>query len=177
MLYRFFNWLLCKLLPYEDIQKDGSLYMRRFRLMGYHSRLPTLFGRNVMVHRIIRPDGDRDPHDHPWGFWSLILWGGYNEATWDPVELDHCLKEGRCLPDATYRFHRFLSFGFRPAMFTHQIVHLFRRECWTFVVTDGQNSRPWGFWTPAGWVHWKDYVGHKGVGTRPDKVYKLRTGG
>ena len=34
---------------------------------------------NIFIHHILKDD-DEDLHDHPWGFFSLILNGGYRET-------------------------------------------------------------------------------------------------
>ena len=52
--------------------RDGSPAMVRYRL------LDTRWG-GLYVHHFLRSDQDRDLHDHPWHFTSLILWGGYVE--------------------------------------------------------------------------------------------------
>jgi hypothetical protein len=40
----------------------------------------TRFG-GVKLHHILRSDDDRDLHDHPWSFLSIVLKGGYWEHT------------------------------------------------------------------------------------------------
>lgn len=44
----------------------------------------------VMVHKFLRGDKDRQLHDHPWSFVSLILCGGYWEQTEKPSGVCHC---------------------------------------------------------------------------------------
>lgn len=39
---------------------------------------------NVFIHKFMRGDDDEDPHDHPWGFFHIILSGGY----WEEVPID-----------------------------------------------------------------------------------------
>jgi hypothetical protein len=38
-------------------------------------------GVQLYLHKIMRSDADRELHDHPWAFASLILWRGYHEET------------------------------------------------------------------------------------------------
>src|ERR1700728_4525634 len=50
-----------------------SLYMTRLTLFQGANK-----GVKLCIHIFHRSDFD-DLHDHPWNFWSLILWRGYNE--------------------------------------------------------------------------------------------------
>ena len=114
---------------------------RRRRILGpddqaYLDRWPlalTPWGR-VYLHRFHAPD-PACLHDHPWSFWSLVLWGGY----WETTETG-----------TTYR--GIGSLAYRPASWTHRVARLHpRRTTWTLVVT-GPTVRMWGFFTPSGWV-------------------------
>lgn len=40
--------------------------------------LKTRWG-NVLLHRMYAPVEHHHYHDHPWNFWSIVLWGGYLE--------------------------------------------------------------------------------------------------
>jgi hypothetical protein len=55
------------------LHADGTPYMERFALF----ETPWISAR---IHHIASPDLDRDMHDHPWNFASLVLSGGYTEA-------------------------------------------------------------------------------------------------
>tara|TARA_B100001142_G_C14274349_1_gene632225 strand:+ start:387 stop:1094 length:708 start_codon:yes stop_codon:yes gene_type:complete len=39
---------------------------------------------NIFIHKFMKGDDDEDIHDHPWGFFHLILSGGY----WEEVPID-----------------------------------------------------------------------------------------
>ena len=57
-----------------DARGDGdSAYLTRYVL------LETRRG-NLNLHQFHRSDAS-DMHNHPWAFWSLILWPGYQEVT------------------------------------------------------------------------------------------------
>ena len=86
------KWLADRLIaramrtPY--IHLEG--YMNRWWLIPYNR-----FGIAVRIHEILRSDADRDLHDHPWWYVTIILRGGYWERTEDygwPIERDlrHC---------------------------------------------------------------------------------------
>lgn len=113
---------------------DTTVYLRRWSLQ--------LFGRwSLKLHLFYRPDGDSCLHDHPWRFWTFILWGGY-------VERVHERGEVTCRP---------LTLHHRPASYRHTILRLRRRTALTLVLT-GPPERSWGFWTSEGWKHWREFV-------------------
>jgi hypothetical protein len=93
----------------------------------------------IMFHRIFRPDNQRDLHDHPWNFFSLVLRGNYLEDTPDGLKF-------RCL------------FNYKRAEERHSIRTVSRRPVWTLVFT-GKKRRTWGFWVDGGtrFVKWTDY--------------------
>lgn len=123
---------------------EGPL-MVRYRLV----RVPW-FG--VFVHHIFRPDADRDLHDHPWPFASLVLRGSYTEV----YSLVHDLvaRELQLLPRPhlrmRWRIHRM------PLNRAHKITQV-EPGTWTLVFV-GRRQQDWGFWTNLGWVPWREYV-------------------
>lgn len=91
----------------------------------------------VFVHHLMRSDNDRDWHDHPWSFVTVLLSSGYREHT----------------PRGTFWRRRF-SILYRPATWLHWLE--LERPTWTLVIRF-RRVREWGFVTPRGWVHWRDY--------------------
>jgi len=82
------DWLIAraKLTPYQHIMSadDAEMYMGRWWLFNPYSRethkaalwwCPWSF----RIHHIMRPDEDRDLHDHPWNARTIILRGWYTE--------------------------------------------------------------------------------------------------
>ncbi|WP_460091147.1 hypothetical protein [Pseudomonas sp. S2_E02] len=82
------DWLIAraKITPYQHIMSaDGTeMYMGRWWLFNPYSRethkaalwwCPWSF----RIHHIMRPDEDRDLHDHPWNARTIILRGWYTE--------------------------------------------------------------------------------------------------
>lgn len=139
--------IMCKLLSYRDIVKDGSLYMRRFYLIPKWFR--RLTGRGIFIHHIFRSDEDRAPHNHPWRFLTIMLAGRYVEHFYT-YHGDHRHSV------VTYNFMRFGRWLYRRATDTHRVF--MDRPCWTLVFV-GKTTQRWGFWTDKGWVYWKDYLG------------------
>ena len=109
---------------------DGDLYLLRISIL-------TTPWFSIKLHRIYRPDRQRDLHDHPWAFLSIILFGSYTEET----------------PDGIRRCH---WWNFKRAEDSHSIKTVSRTPVWTLVFC-GPRRRVWGFHTKNGWVPWQEY--------------------
>lgn len=103
------------------------------------------------LHHILRGDADPDPHDHPWNFWSIILWGSYQEEVWEVVD-------GTPTKIRTWRPGKWWP-RFVRAEALHRLI-LEDGPVWTFVFT-GSRIRHWGYATPAGHVKWEEYQSRK----------------
>jgi hypothetical protein len=153
------------------------LYLQRWFIMGRggdDGRAGTSWA--LMLHRMHRPDEDRAHHDHPWNFWTLVLWGGYVEevsvpAMWGPGDGRHYLEcparhisaalAGERRPCTCVRFKRNRmrpgTLAFRPAEYRHRIATLPKGQALTLVLRT-KKRRSWGFWMPGeGWIKWKEF--------------------
>lgn len=117
----------------------GEAYLTRWRLIA----TPYF---NIFLHKIDGPDPDRHPHDHPWNFLSMVLWGGYHESVHQP----HHVRVGK--------HHRLFSCHTMQRGQYHRIMKLDRKPTWTLVLT-GPRKGDWGFLTNIGHVQWKEYLG------------------
>lgn len=127
--------------------RHGEAYLVRWRLVD-----TPLFG--LYVHHITAPDPQEDPHDHPWNFTSVVLKGWYVEAIHRIVP-DFNARGSRAHFSGVNRWrlgsvHRMQSGGV-----AHRIVQ-HAPSTWTLILR-GKRTREWGFWTPAGFCHWKEY--------------------
>lgn len=126
----------------------------------------------LYLHIFHREDLDRDPHDHPFEFWTLPL----NQGYWEEVFV-HSPKHALHAADGCFRMVqvRPWRWSHRSALHTHRIT---RTETgrWPLVtlVWRGPTIREWGFWchspaTAVGYpsegasrdrylVQWKQYV-------------------
>lgn len=159
------EWLMCKVLPHRDIQRDGSLYLRRFYLT------PRSWRRRLFLHHIVLADPDPYVHDHPWPFRTLVLRGGYNEDV---------MSDCRCcnLPVDWNDGELLAGTGcYRPARYRHRIFYV-RPGTWTLVLA-GRAEREWGFWVPGrvgtmpnllSWVPWHEYLGVKNETAEEDVI-------
>lgn len=110
---------------YHDIVKKGQIYLRRIFL--FRSKYLCIF-----LHNIRLPDDDRDPHDHPWNFLGIVLWGGYSEMRYS--------RGGA----RRLTFRATPSIAFRKATDIHRIKTVLPNT-WTLIIT-GPKVNNWGFW-------------------------------
>lgn len=151
---------------------DGVPYLIRntlFRIGRYFS---------IKYHKIVTSD-DACLHDHPWPFISIILKGGYYEWTYATEEelargykdkYVNIFKRGK---DGEWLIKKWYGPGriiYRPANWAHRLelseTVKFNAEnkrletvsipCHTLIFT-GKIVRPWGFFTPTGWMPWRKY--------------------
>lgn len=124
------------------VGRDGTTMMMRYRL------IETRWG-NLYVHHFLRSDADRDLHDHPWNFFSIILTTGY----WEELPVD----EG--MPGWLTRrvWHRPGTIVRHQADDAHRVDLPHGKTTWTLIYV-GPKVREWGFHTANGWVRWQDYV-------------------
>ncbi len=102
--------------------------MIREEQMGPHMLKMHIEGQGAVIHQFTAPDHG-DPHDHPWPFYSRILYGGYDEQVFER--------------DGSYQIVRHLpgSFFHVPAYHIHRIVTLLEKECLTVIFPQPQIMR------------------------------------
>lgn len=127
----------------DILAKDGSgdVYLHRLRILQ-----TPMFG--IYLHDLNLPDADRDPHDHPWNFYSVILRGGYTERYYPHPTAT--LKNYRVQVWKRWSIHRM------GRLRAHQIDSVEPKTISLIFV--GRRARNWGFHTPTGWVPWEEYV-------------------
>ena len=109
-------------------------------LLIRYTLLKTKWGK-LRFHIFLRSDHDREFHDHPWAFRTLILWGGYFEQTESGKKR---YWPGACL--------------YRPAEFKHRVELPPGNKCSLTLVWTYPDSREWGFWTEHGWEHYSKFL-------------------
>lgn len=118
-------------------ENNGREFLKRWRLLQ-----TPLF--SVFLHRMQVPDPGTDLHDHPWGFLSIVLCGGYHERTADARRPWH----------ERHRHRRRWSIAGVRLDEVHSIDTLDRSPTWTLVVT-GPTRRRWGFMVGSTWQDWE----------------------
>lgn len=122
----------------EICSKQGVVHFRRYRLL----QTPWFA---FYIHQICQSDSDKDMHDHPWNFLSLILKGAYREASKLYPDFNSIVQRD-CNPGNIISHSR---------MDAHQIT-LLTKVVWTLVFTFGRRSI-WGYQTPQGWIRHDEY--------------------
>lgn len=133
---------------------DIGDYMHRWVL-----RTPLL---QVRVHCILRSDGDRDLHDHPFDFATLLVRGSYAETRPGPA--------GSLVEEVRPRWSLLL----RRAEDLHRL-RVVDGPVWTLVLA-GPYRREWGFATPEGWVAWRAYQARRKAEEFCDPCYDAGLG-
>ena len=151
------DWIISRAqrTPYLHLHKGDELYMARYWLVA-PGWLP--FGINARVHHIAQPDADRAMHDHPWNFVSIVLRGWYHEAR--PVGIEPGFEGEQEWHTSTTRGPG--DFAYRRSTDRHRITRVGPGGALTLFIT-GPRLHWWGFYTPAGKIHWRDYAPRKEV--------------
>lgn len=128
----------------------GKPYLKRWRLISTDRW-------GIFLHHILREDWARDPHDHPWSFFSVRLWGRYDEEV---VTNIRCEGTARWIPESHHEQGR--RFSWRHYGATHRVTAILRPQgVWTLILRgrrhEDERGSLWGFWTPSGWVHHSEY--------------------
>ena len=133
MRTRFLNWLekhgRCRVI--YDRGSDEPYLIRYYLLF---KNRPRWFPFNITLHKIVKSD---IPilHDHPWGYASIILKGGY---------IEHVPDDRFCRVPGHIRFRRAKSFHWLELVNENE-------PCWTLFFM-GKKHRQWGFLTDNGWI-------------------------
>ena len=124
--------------PHQIIGSGERTYLRRWFL------IPANRWCNIYWHRFEGSD-EPVPHDHPWPFASIVLYGSYIEVSSDG-------RRKRRVPG---------RLAVRRATYRHYIVleddDGTQRPCTTLVIT-GPHRRDWGFWCAEDrFIPWQEF--------------------
>jgi hypothetical protein len=126
---------------------DNEPYLERYYLFLKDRKS---FPFNIFLHKFLKSDPD-DVHDHPWGYFTLILRGGYYEWVGKFNSAGEKIGEIRYWRGPGH-------FRFCGARTYHRIELDPSVTCWT-LFCPGTKVRDWGFWTKdRGWVQWEQYL-------------------
>jgi hypothetical protein len=128
-----------------DRVEDQPYLERYYVFLKDRKRFPF----NVFLHHFLRSDPD-DVHDHPWGYFTIILKGGYWE--WTPI-FD---AQGKQIAE-TCAWRMPGHFRFSPARSFHRIELDPEVDCWT-LFCPGPQKRDWGFMVRGQWIQWQQYL-------------------
>jgi hypothetical protein len=147
--YRSVDWAIFKFMDILDADKPTHVYLRRFIAL----KTPWV---GLYVHWIYTKDEDRDPHNHPFNFWSWVVRGGYEERRYW-LHGEGLLKAR----GSTTRIRKRWSLARTTRTYFHRIVALHDTPTITVILT-GRRSK-WGFLTKDGYVPQEEYVREKEV--------------
>lgn len=128
---------------------DNEPYLERYYLfLKDRKRFPF----NVFLHRFLKSDPDH-VHDHPWGYATIILKGGYWE--WIPQFNSKNEKVGEIAKWRGPGHFRFCS-----ANSYHRIEIDSNVQCWTLFMP-GPQRREWGFLVNGKWIENGKYFDYR----------------
>lgn len=133
------------------VRGDGRTYLSRRRISTPWFR--------IFLHKMEAPDPGDHLHDHPWPFFSIILWGGYMEQREDTrtaSERADGVLFGRTETYGDCKKHNIFGVNRMPLNTAHRICALDREGTWTLVFA-GRRVRDWGFYTESGWCVHDEY--------------------
>jgi hypothetical protein len=122
--------------------ENGLMYLARLRIIQ-----TPWFG--IYLHDIYEPDADRDPHNHPWSFISIVLRGHYIERVWEDPIAHPDVFHSRLHARMRWSWHKM---GRKSA---HRITEA-APGLKTLILVGPRRSN-WGFFTADGYVPWQDY--------------------
>ena len=116
---------------------DKEPYLIRYYML-FVDRVKFPF--NIFIHKFMRGDDDEAPHDHPWGFFHIILSSGY----WENVPMNiskHKFDRG------FYKVWRSTGYwNIVSSDYTHRIdLREGEPKPWTIFIPFKRNNN-WGFW-------------------------------
>lgn len=139
------RWAFMQWADIPDARQVTQVYLRRLRIV----QTPWFA---LYLHFIYQADMDRDPHDHPFTFWSFIVRGGYRERIWRTSPGQY--KVGWVTGPKTWR--RF-SLHKMSQVEAHMIEDLMPDTITLVFCGPKTKSGRWGFYTDQGFVRWQDY--------------------
>lgn len=163
------RWTIFEAVP-ADAAGDADFFRHKTRALFY----PPLWlcrDRKLMIHHFLPEVEDRDPHDHPRGFWTFVVRGSYFDLVPCYACEGHGFEEAaRSTSEGVAPFRCSFCDGigtvigevmrpgklrFRPAKHTH-ITQSGPDGAWTVVLMQ-PFERAWGFWRKGRFWTFKDY--------------------
>jgi hypothetical protein len=132
------------------LDRFGEEYMHRYYLL-FKEKI-NAFDKvkpypNIFIHKLCLSDEDRDVHDHPWNYLTVILSGGYWE--WVPV-----IVNGKNIGEQK-NWRGPGSIIWRRAGSFHRLE--MPNPSWTLFM-HGWRKKEWGFLTKNGFVESSEYI-------------------
>lgn len=126
-------------------REDNEPYLERYYLLLKDRKS---FPFNIFLHKFLKGDPD-DVHDHPWPYFTVILWGGYYEY------IPYFNEMGE-LVNQVQKWRGPGHFRTCHAESYHRIELKPGVTCWTLFMP-GKQRRDWGFLVNDEWVQHEEY--------------------
>lgn len=140
--------------PNPNIDDDTiDIYMLRYCLWNKSGDKENA---NLFLHKICRSDQERDLHDHPWNWASLILKGSYQEIT-ENGTVNAVLHPHAFWNHDKYKIFRPFTFRKGKATDTHRLVLINDKPVWS-LFWHGKRIQKWGFYVKNEKIYWKVYL-------------------
>jgi len=143
-----------------DLFNDEPILERYYIFMKDRS---DTFKFNIFIHKFLKSDPD-DLHNHPWGYFTLIICGGYWEYMYEDGPSYACTPDGVPIPAGdTERkiIKKWRAPGFYqsvPANHTHRIeLDPTKPNCWTLFIPR-LRVQQWGFYKDDMWIESDKYL-------------------
>ena len=144
-IFCYFLEVIKKLFPNTNRRKliyektTGNLYLERYYLF---IKERDSFPFNIFLHKFINGDKD-DIHDHPWGFFHIILSGGY----WEYITVN---ENGETMDQGIRKVWRNPGYyNICSSDYKHKIVLGNSKPLTLFIPF--KKEKNWGFWVPMIW--------------------------
>lgn len=133
LILAFITGLLIGNIRKKTLMRDNQPYLIRWTI------IKTKWF-SIKLHKTLISD-PIDPHDHPWNYTSLILWGGYYESTLQVIGLKHS-KTPLLIP--AEKWYGPGSLLFRKGDQLHKLIIPKNKFCLSLILTT-KRYRDWGF--------------------------------
>jgi hypothetical protein len=123
----------------KTLERNGKPYLIRYSIFSCR-----WFA--IKIHKILVSDPN-EPHDHPWNYLSIILWGGYweEQRKMRPNNVDWDMTIIWCKPG---------SILYRKGDKLHRLIIPKRKYCLSLVIT----SRKWRDWGYIRGNKWQKHI-------------------
>ena len=124
-------------------REDNEPYLERYYIF-LKDRVSFPF--NIFIHNFKKGDDETDLHDHPWGYFTLILSGGYWEYFYDDIPL--LINGEQDLYEYKKIQKKWRGQGFwqiKNNNYSHRIELADDKHCITLFIPF-KKMKDWGFW-------------------------------
>ncbi len=128
-----------------DRSGDQPYLERYYLLFKERNKFPF----NIFLHKFIKGDDELDLHNHPWGYMTIILSGGY----WEYQFADKLKLINTNCDNKLYSYQKIIKKWRKPGtilFYNHNNTHRVElaentETCWTLFIPFKTSTKGWGF--------------------------------